>query len=173
MPQRALTRRAVLRGTAAGAAVTVAAGCSAPVPAPREPARPDPETVLLTKVIAAKEEMVALYGRAAEPGTGLAAALRPFQQRHEAHLAELRRRLPPRATSPASPPGPPPSPGPPSPGASPPPEKVSLGRLRQLEREAAATRPRQIGGVSASLAQLLACIGACEAAHAVALARTS
>ncbi|MEO3810094.1 hypothetical protein ABGB17_13930 [Sphaerisporangium sp. B11E5] len=171
MRQRALTRRAVLRGTAAGAVAAAAAGCTAPAPAPPKPAPPDPETVLLTKVIAAKEEMVALYRRAAESGGGLAAELQPFQRRHEAHLTELRRRLPPRAasSSPASSTQPSPSP----PATPTPAPKVSLSRLRELEREAAATRPRQIGGVSPSLAQLLACIGACEAAHAVALARAS
>ncbi|MFC6084428.1 hypothetical protein [Sphaerisporangium aureirubrum] len=170
MRQRALTRRAVLRGTAAGAAVVAAAGCSAPPPAPPKPAPPDPETVLLTKVIAAKEEMIALYRRAAASGGDRAAELQPFQRRHEAHLAELRRRLPPRPSPAASSPAPSlsPSPSPSTQGA-----RVPVSRLRQLEREAAATRPRQIDGVSPSLAQLLSCIGACEAAHAVALARVS
>ncbi|GAA3811165.1 hypothetical protein GCM10022226_34550 [Sphaerisporangium flaviroseum] len=169
MRQRALTRRAVLRGTAAGAVAAAVAGCSpTETPPPVAPKPPDRETVLLTKVIADKEQMVALYRQAGHAEARLAAVLRPFQQRHEAHLAELRRRLPS---------GPPPttaSPAPSAPASSPPTvAKVSVGRLRDLERRAAATRPRQIGDVSPALAQLLASIGACEAAHATALARAS
>ncbi|MDH2425205.1 hypothetical protein [Sphaerisporangium sp. TRM90804] len=172
MRQRALTRRALLRGTAAGAAAAVA-GCSptpgAPPAAP--PAPPDPETVLLTGVIAAKEEMVALYRRAGEADAATAAELLPFRQRHEAHLAELRRRLP--ASAPSATPTAPVSPAPTSPAPTPSPSAVSVGALRTLERKAAAARPRQAEGVSPALAQLLACIGACEAVHATALPRTS
>ncbi|GII60536.1 hypothetical protein Skr01_06210 [Sphaerisporangium krabiense] len=177
MRQRAVavSRRAVLRGTAAGAAAAAVAGCSTGQRAatPPRPLPPDPETVLLTEVIADKERIVALYRRAAEPGSRNAAVLLGFQRRHEAHLAELRRRLPrPAAPStPApSPSGSPPVPSPSS-SSSEPGEKVSIGRLREAERRSAAARPRQIGGVSPALAQLLACIGACEAAHVVALAR--
>ncbi|MFC4584557.1 twin-arginine translocation signal domain-containing protein [Sphaerisporangium corydalis] len=166
MRQRALSRRAVLKGTAAGAVAAAVAGCAPPEAAPVDPAAPpDPETVLLTKVIADKEQIVALYRQAARPGTRLATTLQPFQHRHEAHLVELRRRLPP-APPPASP-----SPSV-SAGSPPATARVSVGRLRELERRSAATRPRQIGGASPPLAQLLACIGACEAAHAAALART-
>ncbi|WP_405140439.1 twin-arginine translocation signal domain-containing protein [Sphaerisporangium sp. NBC_01403] len=171
MRQRALTRRAVLRGTAAGAVAMAVAGCSAPEAAPPAPKPPDPETVLLTGVIADKEQMVALYRQAVLAGGRPASVLGPFQQRHEAHLAELRRRLPPSpAPTPASPtPAPPSSP----PASAPAAAKVSVARLRELERKAAAARPRQIGSVSPALAQLLASIGACEATHAVALARAS
>ncbi len=182
MRQRALTRRAVLRGTATGAvvgAVAVTGGCSA-----REahaPGRPNPDTVLLTTVIADKEQMVELYRRAARSGGDPATMLRPFQQRHEAHLAELRRRLPPPTPGLTAPTGSAPSAGPhPSTGspassgpATPAPTagEVAIGTLRDLERRAAATRPHQIGSASPALAQLLASIGACEAAHAVALAK--
>ncbi|MEU8271832.1 twin-arginine translocation signal domain-containing protein [Sphaerisporangium sp. NPDC049002] len=166
MRQQALTRRAVLRGTAAGAVAVAVAGCSARETPPPAPKPPDPETVLLTGVIADKERMVALYRQAVLSGGKMAAVLGPFQQRHEVHLAELRRRLPP---SPA-----PASPTPSAAAGSPPAAaRVSVGRLRELERKAAAARPRQIANVSPALAQLLACIGACEAAHAVALARAT
>jgi hypothetical protein len=168
--QRALTRRAVLRGTAAGAVATAVAGCSAGEPAPpATPEPPDRETVLLTKVIQDKEQVVALYRQAAGSGVKLAAELRPFQQRHEAHLAALRRRLPPSPSPTAASPAPSPTAPSPASTGSPSAAKVSVARLRELERRAAATRPRQIGDVSPALAQLLACIGACEAAHAVAL----
>ncbi|WP_220182758.1 hypothetical protein [Sphaerisporangium album] len=171
MRQRAVSRRAVLRGTAAGAVAAAVAGCSTgrEVTSPSTPAPPDPETVLVTKVIADKERIVALYRQAAAPGSKAAAALLPFQRRHEAHIAELRRRLP-RTPRPATP-----APSAPTPSASGSASsgKVSIGRLREAERKAAATRPRQIGDVSPALAQLLACIGACEAAHVAALARVS
>jgi hypothetical protein len=166
--QRALTRRAMLCGTAAGAVAVAVAGCSGQQAAPQAPRPPDPETVLLTKVIADKEQVLALYRQAARQGTGLAAKLLPFERRHEAHLAELRRRLPSSPAPTAASPTPSVSAGSP-PGVA----RVSVGRLRELERKAAASRPRQIGGVSPALAQLLACIGACEAAHAAALARAS
>ncbi|MEV6986222.1 hypothetical protein AB0M95_33865 [Sphaerisporangium sp. NPDC051017] len=174
MRQRAVSRRAVLRGTAAGAVAAAVAGCSTGQnghggTAPSGPATPDPETVLVTKVIADKERIVALYRQAAAPGSKAAAVLLPFQRRHEAHIAELRRRLP-RSPMPATPT---PSGPTPSPTGSASPGKISIGRLREAERKAAATRPRQIGDVSPALAQLLACIGACEAAHAAALARVS
>ncbi|GII86418.1 hypothetical protein Ssi03_44080 [Sphaerisporangium siamense] len=184
MRQRAVavSRRAVLSGTAAGAVAAAVAGCSTGQRAatPPRPLPPDPETVLLTEVIADKERIVALYRGAAPPGSRNAAVLLGFQRRHEAHLAELRRRLP-RSPVPATP-----TPATPSPSGSPPVPSssssgsdsgsdatVSIGRLREAERKAAAARPRQIGGVSPALAQLLACIGACEAAHVAALARVS
>jgi hypothetical protein len=161
---RSLTRRALLRSGALGAAAATVAGCAGEEPGPAPVPPPDPETVLLRQLIEEKERTVALY--AALPSRRLA----PFRQRHEAHLAELRRRLPagnvpdPAAASlPASP----------SASATPSPaQKPSLRTLRDLERKAAALRPRQTEGVSPALAQLIACIGACEAAHAVALPRS-
>ncbi|RJL26576.1 hypothetical protein D5H75_26725 [Bailinhaonella thermotolerans] len=47
--------------------------------------------------------------------------------------------------------------------------REALSLLRDLERRAAASRPAQLASASPSLAQLLASIGACEAAHVVAL----
>ncbi|MET8138971.1 hypothetical protein ABZU32_01540 [Sphaerisporangium sp. NPDC005288] len=169
MRQRALTRRVVLRGTAAAAVAASVAGCSGAGPAPGAaptPRPPDAETVLLTGVIADKEQMVALYRQAARANAKTAARLQPFQQRHEAHLAELRRRLP----APVPPPAGTPTPSA-SAGGSPSAAAVSIGTLRHMEGKAAAARVRQVRTVSAPLAQLLASIGACEAAHAAALAR--
>ncbi|MFD8528525.1 hypothetical protein ACFV0L_14035 [Streptosporangium canum] len=157
---RSLSRRALLRGGALGVAAAAVAGCAAEEPEPLRAEPPDPETVLLRQLIAGKEQAVALYASAAS------AKLAPFGKRHEAHLAELRRRLPPDATpAPASPGTPSPSPSG-SPGA-----KASVRSLQRLEQKAAALRPRQLDGVSPALAQLIASIGACEAAHAVALSR--
>ncbi|MEV7012839.1 hypothetical protein [Streptosporangium sp. NPDC051022] len=170
---RSVSRRSLLRGGALGVAAATVAGCATERPRQAghlaaEP--PDPETVLIRQLIAGKERTIALYASAASAApSGTSAKLAPFRQRHEAHLAELRRRLPrgsgPTATasSPASPPASP------SPSDSSP--DVSVRSLRDLERRSAAWRPRQLDGASPALAQLIASIGACEAAHALALSR--
>ena len=87
----------------------------------------------------------------------------PFRDRHQAHLNELRKHVTsaPPTTAAVS--------GSPSPTATP---KVSLSRLRELESKAAAGRVRELDGLSPGVAQLVASIGACEAAHAVALPRS-
>ncbi|MFI6601238.1 hypothetical protein ACIBHX_33755 [Nonomuraea sp. NPDC050536] len=115
----------------------------------------DPDGVLLRELIADKERTVALYTTLIDAG---AAKLVPFRDRHRAHLAELHRRSTDAGKLPTA-----------TPSHSP---KVSLTRLRDVERRAAALRPRQIAGVSPALAQLVASIGACEAAHAIALPRS-
>lgn len=158
---RPVSRRALLRGGALGVAAVTVAGCATQERVPPVAAPPDPETLLLRELIAGKEQTVALYASAASP------RLEPFRQRHEAHLAELRRRLPPAPASTAAV-----SPSPtPAPSGSPA-QSTSVRALRDLERKAAALRTRQIEGVSPPLAQLLASIGACEAAHALALSRS-
>ncbi|MEU4403958.1 hypothetical protein AB0F88_05490 [Streptosporangium sp. NPDC023963] len=165
---RSVSRRALLRGGALGVAAVTVTGCAAEERVPPAAAPPDPETLLLRELIAGKERTVALYASAAS------ARLEPFRQRHEAHLAELRRRLPPTPPAPAAvsataaTPAPAPSPS----GSTPQGGSPSVRTLRDLERRAAALRTRQIEKVSPPLAQLLASIGACEAAHAAALSRS-
>ncbi|MGW0586812.1 hypothetical protein [Streptosporangium sp. NPDC002607] len=159
---RSVSRRALLRGGALGVAAVAAAGCAAEERVPPVAERPDPETVLLRELIAGKERAVALYASAAS------ARLAPFRQRHEAHLAELRRRLPPAAVSATPTPSPTPSPS----GGASAGGRTSVRALRDLERRAAALRARQVEGASPPLAQLIASIGACEAAHALALSRS-
>ncbi len=61
--------------------------------------------VLLAGLIAGKEKLVTLYQQAALSDVKLAPALQPFQQRHLAHLAALRRHLP-KPGSPAATPTP-------------------------------------------------------------------
>ncbi|WP_433253942.1 twin-arginine translocation signal domain-containing protein [Streptosporangium sp. CA-135522] len=160
---RSLSRRTLLRGSALGVAAAAVAGCAAEDPAPPRAEPPDPETVLLKQLIADKERTIALYSSIASD------KLAPFRQRHEAHLAELRRRLPPAAATASVPPSGTPAPSPS--GAPSPQPKASVRSLRKLEQKAAALRPRQLDGASPALAQLIASIGACEAAHAQALAR--
>ncbi|GLW08461.1 hypothetical protein Misp01_35910 [Microtetraspora sp. NBRC 13810] len=166
-----LTRRVLLRGGVLGLAAVPLAGCVETEAAPPPPKPPDPEVELLKELVAEKERTIALYREAVAGDAGL----RPFQQRHEVHLAELRRRLPPVARMAASTGAPTGTPAV-SPGvtATPsPPARVTVRELRKAESRAAASRVEQLGKVSPPLAQLLASIGACEAAHAHALSEPS
>ncbi|NUW40511.1 hypothetical protein [Nonomuraea rhodomycinica] len=167
-----LSRRAALAGGAAAVALT---GCSGEDGAgPARPAAEPPELVLARELIADKERVIGLYAVLIGKGAG---ALAPFRDRHQAHLAELRRRFP-AAASPAPGTGTTPSSGAPSSAASSPgaptagAAKVSLSSLREMERKAAAQRVRRLSGIAPSMAQLVASIGACEAAHALALPRS-
>ncbi|MEV4458389.1 hypothetical protein [Microbispora sp. NPDC049633] len=165
-----VTRRALL-GSAAAAGLA-AAGCSSSPRRPAAPASPDPQAVLLASLIAGKEQLVSLYGRAAAALPDRAAALEPFRQRHVAHLQALRVLLPAASgtgTFPASPA--PPSPSSPSGSPSDGQAAVSVKALRDAERRAASARPAQMAAASPALSQLLASIGACEAVHVVALGR--
>ncbi|GAA3133573.1 twin-arginine translocation signal domain-containing protein [Streptosporangium carneum] len=168
---RSVSRRSLLRGGALGVAAVTVAGCAEQEPrqAQRLAAEPpDPETMLIRQLIAGKERTVALYSSADSD------RLTPFRQRHEAHLAELRRRLPRESgsASPASSAGAQADPSASPSGAATAGSQISVRDLRDMERKAAALRPRQLDGVSPALAQLIASIGACEAAHALALSRS-
>ncbi|MFI7451148.1 ferritin-like domain-containing protein [Nonomuraea sp. NPDC049714] len=176
MRQPHLSRRAVLAG---GAVIVALAGCSAPGDVPAPPPRDSPEEALARTLIAEKAKTVALYDTLIAKGGD---RLVPFRDRHESHLAELRRRFPKVAAGPAASGAPTaaasptigPTAGPTAgPATSPTASrgtsgKVSVARLRSLERKAAALRPSQLSGISPSLAQLVASIGACEAMHALA-----
>ncbi|MGW4961257.1 hypothetical protein ACWEPL_28885 [Nonomuraea sp. NPDC004186] len=154
MRPRHLSRRALLAG---GAAALTACSATGP-PQPSVRASDSPETTLLKDLIAEKERTIALYSALISGG---AQKLVPFRDRHQAHVNELRKYVtvasapPVTATS--------------TPTSSP---KPSLSRLRDLERKAAALRIRQLDRVSPGVAQLIASIGACEAAHVLALPRS-
>ncbi|MCA2227321.1 hypothetical protein [Nonomuraea aurantiaca] len=156
MRPRSLSRRAVLAGGAAAAALSGCGASDTPQPSPTP--SDDPERALLRQLIADKEHTIALYSALIAGG---ATKLTPFRDRHQAHLTELRKRLPGGPASSA-----------PSPKTAAPVPKTSLSRLREAERRSAALRVRQLAGVSPPLAQLIAAIGACEAAHALALPRS-
>ncbi|MGV9377908.1 hypothetical protein ACWDRB_18940 [Nonomuraea sp. NPDC003707] len=152
MRPRHLSRRALLAG---GAAALTACSATGP-PQPSVRASDSPETTLLKDLIAEKERTIALYSALISGG---AQKLVPFRDRHQAHVNELRKYVtvasaPPVTSAPTSAP------------------KPSLSRLRDLERKAAALRIRQLDRVSPGVAQLLASIGACEAAHVLALPRS-
>ncbi|MEO3872379.1 hypothetical protein ABGB18_26500 [Nonomuraea sp. B12E4] len=156
-----LSRRALLAG---GAAALTACSPSAPAPAPTPQATDTPESRLLKDLIAEKERTIALYSSLIAGG---AQKLVPFRDRHQAHLNELRKHVTvppsPRQVSGTAQPSP-------SPSATP--QRVSLSRLRDLEGKAAAQRVRRLADVSPGVAQLIASIGACEAAHVRALPRS-
>ncbi|MFI9838655.1 hypothetical protein ACIHFD_16580 [Nonomuraea sp. NPDC051941] len=152
MRPRHLSRRALLAG---GAAALTACSATGP-PQPSVRASDSPETTLLKDLIAEKERTIALYSALISSG---AQKLVPFRDRHQAHVNELRKYVtlasaPPVTSTPTSAP------------------KPSLSRLRDLERKAAALRIRQLDRVSPGVAQLIASIGACEAAHVLALPRS-
>ncbi|MER5998436.1 hypothetical protein ABT120_07680 [Nonomuraea angiospora] len=152
MRPRHLSRRALLAG---GAAALTACSATGP-PQPSVRASDSPETTLLKDLIAEKERTIALYSALISGG---AQKLVPFRDRHQAHVNELRKYVtvasaPPVTSTPTSAP------------------KPSLSRLRDLERKAAALRIRQLDRVSPGVAQLIASIGACEAAHVLALPRS-
>jgi hypothetical protein len=137
----------------------------------RPPGQP-PEVTTLDRVIAAEELMVARYQAAVAglPAAARASRARPLVEAvladHHAHLAQLRSRLivprgspyrrrrhqPAAPTLPAQP-------------------REMLAALAGAERDAAASLLHDVVAVPASLAQLLASIGAAEAAHAVLLTR--
>ncbi|KAB8187506.1 hypothetical protein FH608_045340 [Nonomuraea phyllanthi] len=168
MRPRHLSRRVVLAGGAAAltAGGTTLTACSATgPPEPSAKASDSPETTLLKGLIAEKERTIALYSSLI---TGGARKLVPFRERHEAHLKELRKYVvvssaPPATASPSA------ATVSAAPSATPEP---SLSELRDLERKAAAQRAKQLAGLSPGVAQLIASIGACEAAHVVALPRS-
>ncbi|WP_063780924.1 ferritin-like domain-containing protein, partial [Nonomuraea sp. SBT364] len=172
MRQPHLSRRAAL---AAGAVVLALTGCSAPREAGPPSKAPDtPDQALARVLIAEKQHTISLYAALIAKGSG---TLAPYRERHEAHLAELRRRFPgltpaapsgtatPQTATPQTAAASPSAASPPAASPSAVAPKVTLSRLRGLERKAAASRPRQIAGVTPSLAQLVASIGACEALH--------
>lgn len=166
MRPRHLSRRALLAG---GAAALTACSASKP-PAPTTPAADSPETRLLRELIADKERTIALYTSLIADGGD---KLVPFRDRHQAHLDELRKHVPGGASAPATPPPAQASQASAAPSAAPSATpKPSLSRLRKVEDDAAELRTRQLATVSPGMAQLIASIGACEAAHAVALPRS-
>ncbi|MEV4554933.1 hypothetical protein [Nonomuraea wenchangensis] len=165
MRPRHLSRRGLLAGGAAALAA-----CSASGPAqPSAPAPDSPETVLVKQLIAEKERTIALYSALIADG---GERLVPFRDRHQAHVNELRKHVTGSGTPATGATGSPAPSGSPVPSGSAEPDKPSLSRLRELERKAAALRPKQLAGLSPGMAQLIASIGACEAAHVVALPKS-
>lgn len=133
-----------------------------------EERKPLPDVAVLTGAIASEERLIALYESARRANAPLAARLDPFLARHREHLSVLRRYLVPgsggRSPSPTAAAAPPAMPGDPD---------RALSLLRKAESQAAAARMYDVERVAPGVAQLLACIGACEAGHAAALPRSA
>jgi hypothetical protein len=146
-------------GLTLGLMVPFATGCTKkPVVVPT----PAPDVAVLTGAIRSEEQLIALYEVVTQAHPDLTARLGPMLAHHRDHLSVLRRHYIP-ATGETPTPTPTPRPVPPA---------QPLPALRDAERQAAADRVRDVTGVSAGMAQLLAAIGACEAGHAALLNRT-
>ena len=183
-PGWALPGRRALIASAALPLLLAVAGCrssdafAGPDPlAGRPPLGHD--VLTLQAVIAAEENLIALYRTAIGADQGAATRLRTLKSllsQHEQHLAQLKTML-------VIPPGMSPSPvhpaasasaggsagGPGSAAASPRPARVSTERLRAAERASAASLVRQLGAMPPALAQLFASIAASDATHVTAL----
>ena len=177
-------RRALIASTAALPLLLAVAGCrssdafAGPDPlAGRPPLGHD--VLTLQAVIAAEENLIALYRTAIGADQGAATRLRTLKSllsQHEQHLAQLKTML-------VIPPGMSPSPAHPAAStpasasasasggatASPQPARVSTARLRAAERASAASLVRQLGAMPPALAQLFASIAASDATHVTAL----
>lgn len=158
------TRRAVLGGLGGSAAAVLAtvAGCTKISPAAAPP--PGPDVALLDGVIQNEADLIALYEAVMAAHQALGARLRPLHDHHARHLAVLQRHYVPGTDSGTTTPAPRPA------ATAPAGESRALAALRAAEREAAAARAGEVGRAAPGLAQLLAGIGACEAAHAQVLA---
>lgn len=129
--------------------------------------RPLPDVAVLTAAIASEERLIALYEAARGAHTGLAAQLDPVLAHHREHLTVLRRHYVPGTGDRSATPVPVARPSVPSQAGK------ALSLLRRAETEAATARANDVERVAPGVAQLLACIGACEAGHAAALSGTS
>lgn len=163
-----LTRRALLGGS-------LALTLTACTPAGK---RPGPDVVLVGRAVADEQDLLAYSQAVLRHHPGVGARVDPIVSDHRAHLGALRAQvsptpadLPTSVSPPTTPtsagPGPARSPGPPRVPAG---EAEAVAGLAERERSAAAARVEDLSGAPPFLAQLLASIGASEAAHAGLLA---
>jgi hypothetical protein len=175
-----MPRRRALIASAALPLLLAVAGCrssdafAGPDPlAGRPPLGHD--VLTLQAVIAAEENLIALYRTAIGPDQGAAARLRTRRSllsQHEQHLAQLKTMLvipPGMSSSPAHPAASASANTSASATASPRADRVSTARLRAAERASAASLVQQLGGMPPALAQLFASIAASDATHVTAL----
>jgi len=173
-------RRALIASAAALPLLLAVAGCrSSDVFAGPDPLAGRPplghDVVTLQAVIAAEENLIALYRTAIGADQGAAARLRTLRSllsQHEQHLAQLKTMLvipPGMSASPAHPATSTSAGASASATASPRAARVSTARLRAAERASAASLVRQLGAVPPALAQLFASIAASDATHVTAL----
>lgn len=146
-----------------GAAVSLAAACTADRPPSPRPV--DPDVALVAAAQRREQALLAAYDAALLRAPGLGDLVGSLRDDHAAHLAALR--SPAGSPSPAVlPPRPSGQPARPA-GAS-----VLAGEraaLAALERSTAAEHARAVATASPDLAQLLASLAACESSHVVLL----
>ncbi|MQA82357.1 MAG: hypothetical protein GEV10_28500 [Streptosporangiales bacterium] len=163
----AITRRGVLQSLAV--AGLAAAGCRPLFRESGPPPRPDPDVVVTVRALTAEDQLLVAYAAVAERHPKLAGELAAFRKRHEAHRAALVARLPAGHLAGRTP----------TPSASPSPtgtttatpSATDVADLVEAEREAAADRVTDALAAGPTLAQVLAGMGACAAAHAQLLRR--
>ena len=117
-----------------------------------------PQTRALLHAAGAELNLIWIYNKAIAAYSGLAPTLAPLRAEHEAHLAQLRRRV-------IEPPG---KQVPDAVTARPAVGKTrddALAQLRAAEQAAVKTLMSRLNGASPSLAQLYASIAASEATH--------
>jgi hypothetical protein len=117
-----------------------------------------PQTRALLHATSAELNLIWIYNKAIAAYSGLAPALAPLRAEHEAHLAQLRRRV-------IEPPGkqfPDVVTARPAVGNT---RDAALAQLRAAEQAAVKTLMSRLNGASPSLAQLYASIAASEATH--------
>ena len=175
MPDILPRRRLLLASATTLPLLLAAAGCrssdvfTGPDPLAGKP-QPAPDVVTLQAVIAAEENMVALYRTAVsgDSGTTRGRPLAALLGQHTQHLAQLRARLIVPAGAASASPAPSASPTATAPAKASP-AKVSIAQLRTAERASATNLVKRLAAVEPALAQLFASIAACDATHVIAL----
>jgi transposase len=171
------TRRRVLSASVLAALAAVgASGCEPQAWPWATPPKPLPDVGVLRDVITAEDALIAKYTAVLAAFPSLTRTMSPLLGQHREHLAQLRARLViPRGASASVPAEATAQPLSPPPGAPrnrprvPTGQAEAVGYLRAAEQAEAAALVRWLTGVTPSLAQLLASIGACEATHAALL----
>ena len=117
-----------------------------------------PQTRALLHAAGAELNLIWIYNKAIAAYSGLAPTLAPLRAEHEAHLAQLRRRViePPGKQVPDA------VTARPAVGRT---RDAALAQLRAAEQAAVTTLMSRLNGASPSLAQLYASIAASEATH--------
>lgn len=154
-----LPRRGVLVGALAAA---LTAGCRPLVRSQSDAGTPDPDIAIIKRALAAEDALLSAYAKATHRRHALRKRLAPYVQQHRTHRAKLAARLPQHAGTSSSPtrsPAPKPSPA----------VRGNRAGLLKAEHAAAGDRVDDAMHASPTLAELLASIGACEAAHATLL----
>jgi hypothetical protein len=173
-----LSRRSVLLGAAA-ISLAACTGESSPPP-DVDPPPPGPDALLRGRVVAAERTLLALYAATSAQHPRLADRLLPFAVRHGRHLAVVESSGPLATPTPSTPAGttsPARDGGSPTAEAAPTPDvpadlAAAVDALRAAERSAADGRMADcLRSEDRALAEILAAIAACEAAHDVLLGR--